>query len=180
MPKFYCVRPGPVRPADAYRRAIDVNPRDYRAWYGLGQTYELLNMPYYALYYFRRAALLRPGDARMWCALGQCYGSDALAMYGAAVRCYKRAIDNGDREGIAMINDMLFYNPQKPVDAINQPRLYISENCKNTIYALQTYTGADKKLGAVKDWIDILRYVCLSDAMFIDGGSMKSRGGGSY
>ena len=83
-------------------------------------------------------------------------------------------------EGVAMINDMLFYNPQKPVDAINQPRLYISENCKNTIYALQTYTGADKKLGAVKDWIDILRYVCLSDAMFIDGGSMKSRGGGSY
>ncbi len=33
---------------------MDVSPRDYRAWYGLGQTYELVNMPYYALYYFRR------------------------------------------------------------------------------------------------------------------------------
>ena len=83
-------------------------------------------------------------------------------------------------EGVAMINDMLSYNPEKPIDAINQPRLYIAESCKNTIYALQTYTGADKKLGAVKDWIDILRYICLSDAMFIDGGSMKSRGGGAY
>lgn len=40
--------------AEAYRHAVDVNPRDYRAWYGLGQTYELVNMPYYALYYFRR------------------------------------------------------------------------------------------------------------------------------
>ena len=41
-------------PAEAYRRAVDLSPRDYRAWYGLGQTYELLRMPYYALYYFRR------------------------------------------------------------------------------------------------------------------------------
>ena len=32
---------------------MDLNPRDYRAWYGLGQTYELLHMPYHALYYFR-------------------------------------------------------------------------------------------------------------------------------
>ena len=44
--------------AEAYRRAVDLNPRDYRAWYGLGQTYELLHMPYYALFYFR------------WCVMG--------------------------------------------------------------------------------------------------------------
>ena len=29
---------------EAYRRAVEVCPVDYRAWYGLGQTYELLNM----------------------------------------------------------------------------------------------------------------------------------------
>ena len=34
---------------------MDLSPRDYRAWYGLGQTYELLHMPFYALHYFRRA-----------------------------------------------------------------------------------------------------------------------------
>jgi hypothetical protein len=39
--------------ADAYRSAVALNPRDYRAWYGLGQTYELLSMPYYALHYYR-------------------------------------------------------------------------------------------------------------------------------
>jgi anaphase-promoting complex subunit 8 len=38
---------------DAYRHAVDINPRDYRAWYGLGQTYEILQMPYYALYYYQ-------------------------------------------------------------------------------------------------------------------------------
>lgn len=29
---------------ECYRHGVDVNPRDYRAWHGLGQTYELLFM----------------------------------------------------------------------------------------------------------------------------------------
>ena len=29
---------------ECYRHAVDVNARDYRAWYGLGQTYELLQV----------------------------------------------------------------------------------------------------------------------------------------
>jgi anaphase-promoting complex subunit 8 len=37
----------------------DINPRDYRAWYGLGQTYEFLKMPEYALYYYRQAQKIR-------------------------------------------------------------------------------------------------------------------------
>lgn len=37
----------------------DVNRKDYRAWYGLGQAYELLNMHQYALHYYQRATALR-------------------------------------------------------------------------------------------------------------------------
>lgn len=48
---------------------MDVNAKDFRAWYGLGQTYEMLVMPYYALFYYRKAAQLRPNDARMWVCL---------------------------------------------------------------------------------------------------------------
>jgi tetratricopeptide (TPR) repeat protein len=61
---------------EAYRRAVgvcsdvrgqirytnsftDVNRKDYRAWYGLGQAYELLNMHQYALHYFQQATSLR-------------------------------------------------------------------------------------------------------------------------
>ena len=59
---------------DSYRHAIEVNPRDYRAWYvnkqltvpkcqqtpffhryGLGQTYEILKMHSYCLYYYKKA-----------------------------------------------------------------------------------------------------------------------------
>lgn len=88
---------------EAYRRAVDLNPRDYRAWYGLGQTYELLNMPNYALYYFRRATQLRPSDARMWCAMGQCHEHEQLGQLEAAIRCYHRAVDHNDREGADLI-----------------------------------------------------------------------------
>jgi anaphase-promoting complex subunit 8 len=58
----------------AYRQAVSLShERDYRAWYGLGQTYELLQLPLYALHYYQRAAALRPYDARMWCAVAGCY-----------------------------------------------------------------------------------------------------------
>lgn len=37
----------------------EANRKDYRAWYGLGQAYELLSMPSYALQYFQKATALR-------------------------------------------------------------------------------------------------------------------------
>jgi len=92
----------PAAAIDAYRHAVDINPRDYRAWYGLGQTYEILQMPYYALYYYQQAVKLRPSDPRMWCAMGQCYESDQLRLFQSAIRCYQRAVANNEREGIAL------------------------------------------------------------------------------
>ena len=59
VPRLCLLNAAAVPPAEAYRRAVDLNPRDYRAWYGLGQTYELLHMPFYALHYFRRATQAR-------------------------------------------------------------------------------------------------------------------------
>ncbi len=49
-----------------------------------------------------RATQLRPQDARMWCAMGQCYEHEQLGMYDAAIRCYRRAVQHDDREGIAL------------------------------------------------------------------------------
>lgn len=54
------------------RMAVDISETDYRAWYGLGQTYEMLHLYHYACYYYKKAAFLRPADARMWCAVGSC------------------------------------------------------------------------------------------------------------
>jgi phage terminase large subunit-like protein len=67
-------------------------------------------------------------------------------------------------EGVSLINDWLSYDPAKPISATNQPRLYVSERCKNTIYALQEWTGRDGKFGSCKDPVDVLRYLVLSGA----------------
>lgn len=58
---------------EAYRSAVEIDQKDFRAWYGLGQTYELQNMYHYALYYFTRAVMSRPKDSRMWNAMATCY-----------------------------------------------------------------------------------------------------------
>jgi len=85
---------------DAYRMAVNINQRDYRAWYGLGQTYELLNLHFYALFYYRRAVTLRPEDARMWCAMAHCY--DFMERKPEALKCYEKAHRCGDRERMAL------------------------------------------------------------------------------
>jgi hypothetical protein len=83
-------------------------------------------------------------------------------------------------EGVDMINDWLAYDNNRAVDALNAPRIYFSSACKNTIYALKEWTGADGKKGATKDWIDVLRYICLSGVAYEDPEMMRARPGGSY
>ena len=67
----------------------EVNKRDYRAWYGLGQTYEMLKMPFYALYYYKKTQELRPNDSRMLVALGQMY--EKLDKIDDAMKCFWKA-----------------------------------------------------------------------------------------
>ncbi len=67
--------------------------------YGLGQTYELLRMPFYALHYYRKTTVLRPYDARMWRALASCY--EALDRPDDAIKCLERAVCHADRSETA-------------------------------------------------------------------------------
>lgn len=39
--------------------AVDVNPKDFRAWFGLGQTYIMLSLHTYAVHYFQKALVIR-------------------------------------------------------------------------------------------------------------------------
>lgn len=65
------------------------NKRDYRAWYGLGQTYEILKMPAYCLYYHSVARSLRPNDSRMIIASGETL--EKLERHNDALKCYWKA-----------------------------------------------------------------------------------------
>jgi len=86
-------------PVQCYRNAVDLSPSDYRAWYGLGQTYEMLHLYQYSLYYYKKAAALKPGDARMWSAVGSQYVR--LGAKKDAMLTFERAMNCGDSEGVA-------------------------------------------------------------------------------
>ena len=70
---------------------MDLNPKDYRAWYGLGQTYELLHMPVYALHYYQRATQVacRPCPASAACPRPQSAAHGGLRWYiqGTPIPC---------------------------------------------------------------------------------------------
>ncbi|KAJ3104445.1 anaphase-promoting complex component apc8 [Phlyctochytrium planicorne] len=85
---------------DALTAETETNSRDYRAWYCLGNVYEIMRMYYYSTYYFEKAVSLRPNDARGWHALGVSY--DYLNREEEAVICLKRAIDCTEGEPVEM------------------------------------------------------------------------------
>ncbi len=70
-------------------------------------------------------------------------------------------------EGVKLLNDRFSYDPTRPIDALNCPRLFIAESCKNTIFALETWRNAEKSKGATKDPIDNLRYFVLQGVEYI-------------
>jgi hypothetical protein len=83
-------------------------------------------------------------------------------------------------QGVAIINDWLFYDQSKPVNYLNQPKLFVSEKCDNLVYCMKEWTGQDGDKGATKDPIDCLRYLSVMDPIYIDGQTFKPRGGHSY
>jgi len=90
-------------------------------------------------------------------------------------------------EGAGLISDKLDYDPEcelgkfsATLARMNEPKLFISQNCTNTIYSLREWTGKDKQHGACKDPIDVLRYAMLAGLDYIGEDAYGWRGGGSY
>lgn len=86
------------------------------------------------------------------------------------------------QEGTQLINDQLTegWDPRKPRDPLNCPKLLIDRSCENLIYALRTWTGADGEKGATKDPIDCLRGAVKLGLVWFEPGRPRTRGGGGY
>ena len=83
-------------------------------------------------------------------------------------------------EGVQAVNNLLSYNMDEPVSGVNEPKLYISEDCGNLIYALREWTNEDKDKGACKDPVDALRYLISMDPIHVSPGQSFDQGGGYY
>jgi hypothetical protein len=78
------------------------------------------------------------------------------------------------------INSLLSYDATQPLTALNEPSLYITNDCANLIYALSEHTGRDGQKGCTKDPIDCLGMLLVSGLAFVGRGGFDSRGGGGY
>jgi len=65
--------------------------------------------------------------------------------------------------GIAAIDRYLQYNPNYNVDKANRPMLYIHEECGNLIESLINFNGTGKADEALKDFFDVIRYLCMAN-----------------
>jgi len=81
--------------------------------------------------------------------------------------------------GLRAINAYLEGTMRKdqPITPLNCPSLYISEECEQTIFALEEYTGRDGMKGALKDVVDPLRMICRSAPEYLDETSLEVTGG---
>lgn len=86
----------------------------------------------------------------------------------------------GIDEGVDLINDALAYNEELPVGYLNCPVFYVSSECRNSIYSLSTWTGADGNKGACKDPVDCDRYFFTADLDEVDEETEECCGGGHY
>lgn len=79
-------------------------------------------------------------------------------------------------EGVSSLIDLLYFDPKRPVDASNLPRLYISEECRNVIECWKMWTGKDGNAGASKDFVDLGRYAVMSGVRDHSGVDLGRRG----
>jgi hypothetical protein len=89
-------------------------------------------------------------------------------------------------EGVDKINDLLDYDEDEfqrtgQLTPLNEPSLYICEECENTIDCMLLWTGqGSEKEQASKDPIDNLRYLVTDDPDDVPLAVLGSEGGGAY
>lgn len=70
--------------------------------------------------------------------------------------------------GLQLLNNLFSYDQDKPLDSVNAPRIYISDQCQNFIYACSEYTAKGGSGEATKDPVDCGRYLAVSNIEHYD------------
>ena len=66
------------------------------------------------------------------------------------------------------VNDELSYKEDEPISVINEPRLYVMENCQNLIRAMFNWSPDQGSDSPWKDPIDALRYLFDEPLYYVD------------
>jgi len=71
-------------------------------------------------------------------------------------------------DGLQALISKMSWDTTKPMDSVNRPHFYVSDECENIIRALAEYTGEEGLKEAWKDFIDVLRYAAIADVDHVD------------
>jgi hypothetical protein len=71
-------------------------------------------------------------------------------------------------DGLQALISKMSWDTTKPLDSLNRPKFYVSNECENIIHALAEYTGESGLKEAWKDPIDVLRYAAITDIDHVD------------
>lgn len=94
------------------------------------------------------------------------------------LRAWSAAGGGSVKSGLNLLDDWFAYDRARPVDALNEPRLLIHEDCTNTLACMGIWTGADGEKGAAKDFIDVACYFAKACHAVPDGLGETEDGGG--
>lgn len=84
-------------------------------------------------------------------------------------------------EGLMAVNELLDWNTEQPlVSLMNQPHLFVSEDCHQVRWMFENYTGRAGAKGACKDPADLVRYMALAKLEDVVGMGAKVRAGRGF
>jgi hypothetical protein len=84
-------------------------------------------------------------------------------------------------EGVSLINDLLDFEREETNNELKvKPKLYFSEKCVNTIFAMKVWTGKDQRMGACKDPVDCLRFMSTARLSAFSDSDLNVYAGGHY
>jgi hypothetical protein len=83
-------------------------------------------------------------------------------------------------EGVSLLNDLLDYERGAEGGVVKWPKLFLSEECEQTIFALKLWVGSDGRMGATKDPIDCLRYLACARLVAFRDEDLNVSAGGYY
>ncbi|KAJ3178306.1 Anaphase-promoting complex subunit 23 [Geranomyces variabilis] len=92
---------------EAYRRAADAAPNEFRTWFGIAKSFDSLDMPEQAVPYLQKASACDQYRAQIWTMMGQAYEHSErheldTGKAESALMCYKRALLCEDRSALVI------------------------------------------------------------------------------
>lgn len=86
-----------------------------------------------------------------------------------------------ENEGWTLVNELLDWDQQQPLCAVlNQPHLFVSEDCEQVRWMFENFTGLGGEKGACKDPADLARYMALAKLEYVPEGGKAGRHGGGF